>query len=390
MQDHLAKSRSLCRSFLRAASYLPDNFARAYIHKHIVLRFRDSLDKQQSRANKNPWRSTGLHITTTELSINRAIAKGQKKLNVLIRAAQGGRQCLSKVLMIVHGRIGRRKRELIKQLLEDDSDEIPGDTTALEAMLNEDRDGKFHLEGLLARPKLNSFLCSQHLNQEKDVRGTIKTTTPKIPEENIWGRTLPLKRVESIKRCWWASTLKNILPPLPRDEFERLKGLSNGKIPLAAIPPKRSPAKPLYKCNDKKDELQFIQMLRAPLRKIDELQINSIECTSQGLKMKHDTSVAQSQSQDWREKKIRCPRSMRRLYGKIWSLTSTISEDVNTGKWIVEWGHGSSKFMSGQVIRPHPRDAELFQGLEKFYVTSLTNRKKVRPSSHIAAPPSLC
>ncbi|CCU74666.1 unnamed protein product [Blumeria hordei] len=386
MQDHLAKSRSLFRSFLRAASYLPDNFARAYIHKHVVLRFRNSLDKQKSRANKNPECSKGLHITTNELSINRAIAKGQKKLNVLIRAAQGGHECLTKVLMIVHGRIGRRKRELIKQLLEDDSDEIPGDTTALEAMLNDNRDRKFNLDGLLARPKLHSFICSQHLNQEKDVRGTIKTTTPKIPKENIWGRTMPLKRVESIKRCWWASTLKNILPPLPRDEFERLKGLSNGKIPLTAIPPRRSPAKPLYRSNDKEDGLQLIQMLRAPLRKIDELQINSIKCTSKGLEMKHDTSVAQSQSQYWLEKKIRCPRSMRRLYGKIWSLTSTISEDVNTGKWIVEWGHGSSKFMSGQVIRSHPRDAELFEGLEKFYVPSaLTDRKKGRPSSHKAA-----
>ncbi|KAI1002441.1 hypothetical protein K3495_g5758 [Podosphaera aphanis] len=368
MSDLQINARSIYRNLLRAASYLPDLFARAYLHKEIVSQFKRAEKKVIGGSihyNKElPREFPPFRLLSYDTTTHEKIVKAQKKLRILTGATLGDSKCLEKVLMLAHGRSGRRKRELIKSLIEDDPSNLPQDTAALAAILNVDHK-KLRVEAnFKAGPKFKAFLQSQHDNQSKEVRGTIKDLQPKIPKENIWGRSLPLKRVENIKERWWATVLNKLLPPIPRDEFERLRNLSRGQAPLDQPPRRRKPAKPLNR-EDKNDE--WINVLKSPLREINEAHVNLIKRTPSGLVMENNKNLAQATARRLPSKKIiGCKRSMRRLYGKIWALTSYMAKNKSTGKWTIQWGLGSSKFLAGQVNKPRKIDLALFSGIEKF------------------------
>ncbi|POS82646.1 hypothetical protein EPUL_006575 [Erysiphe pulchra] len=372
MQDIHTKSISLYRNLLRATSYFPDHFAQAIIHRHVVHRFKKArrraieASELESRRQSNGFRLI-LSSNASLNTIKKRLSYGYQKLGALNRAVEGDADCFLKVIMIAYGRVGRRRRELTKILLTDDPGNIPEDTAALVEILN----GNGNVDKLLESqnpkggPKFNAFLKSQCACRIKDVRDTIKELEPKIPKENIWGRSLPLKRVATIKKNWWSMVLKKLLPPVAREEFERLKGLSIGTIKQEWLVSKRKPAIPLQENNEMKDSLQWIHIFKTPIRDLDEALINMIKPTPFGLVLDESKIISPSKfNRPPIEKFIRSHRSMRRLYGKVWSLTPTMSKDEMTGKWNVEWGRGSSNYLAGRITQPCNRDIELFQDID--------------------------
>src|SRR6266852_2589705 len=97
---HSTEVLHIYRRLLRAITYLPDSYARIYVHSDVVERFR------KHRPGSGP-----AHIT-----LNR-VKKARQSASCLERAGHGNLEDLKKVLMHTHGRAGGRRRELVKDLL---------------------------------------------------------------------------------------------------------------------------------------------------------------------------------------------------------------------------------------------------------------------------------
>lgn len=372
MQDIHTKTISLYRNLLRATSYFPDQFAKAIIHKHVVYRFTKARQRAIEASELESRRlSKGFKLILSSnaslATLKQRLSHGHQKLRTLKRAVEGDADSFLKVLMIAYGRVGRRRRELIKTLLTDDPGNIPEDTAALLEILNGNSNFEKLSESRYPKggPKFNAFLKSQYTCRIKDVRDTIKELEPKIPKENIWGRPLPLKRVATIKKNWWSMVLKKLLPPVSKEEFERLRSLSIGTTHQEWLISKRKPAISLNENNETKNSLQWLHIFKTPIRDVNEIEINMIKPTPFGLVRDENEIVSPSKfKKPPIQKLIRSYRSMRRLYGKVWALTPTMSKDEVTGKWNVEWGRGSSSYLAGQISQPCNRDLELFQDLD--------------------------
>ncbi|RKF64573.1 hypothetical protein OnM2_018067 [Erysiphe neolycopersici] len=372
MQEIHTKSLSLYRNLLRATSYFPDRFAQAIIHKHVVHRFKKARQRAieaselESRRQSKGFKLI-LSSSASLATLKQRLSYGYQKLGALKRAVEGDANCFLKVLMIAYGRVGRRRRELIKILLTDDPGNIPEDTAALVEILN----GNSNIEKLLESqnlkggPKFNAFLKSQYACRIKDVRDTIKELEPKIPKENIWGRPLPLKRVATIKKNWWSMVLKKLLPPVTREEFQRLRSLSIDTTQHEWFMSKRKAAIPLNEKSVMKNSLQWLHIFKTPIRDLDEKEIDIIKCTPFGLVRDENEIISPSKfKRPPIQKFIRSHRSMRRLYGKVWALTPTMSKDEVTGIWNIEWGRGSSSYLAGRVTQPCNKDIELFLDID--------------------------
>lgn len=101
--------RSLFRATLRECSYLPDPIARDYMREHVVHRYR---------------RSRISHRSDPDLA--RSARHG---LSVLQRANQGYQRPLEKVLFMSYGRTGKRRHELLAELMKP---QVPRDTAAVD------------------------------------------------------------------------------------------------------------------------------------------------------------------------------------------------------------------------------------------------------------------
>lgn len=310
-------TRHLFRALLRAASYLPDEFARTYIHNHIIHRFR-----------------TASEITTARLQDARG------SLNILQRASRGEIKPLTKVMYLAYGRTGRRRRELVAALLRADAKPMQGtDPPAAPPVFKE---GHAAESPSFPRPVFDAFLRSQSLNHPPYTsRAKIRHLHPQIPKENIWGRPLALKRQRGLRHKWWSETLNKLLPPLPELEWNRLKDLATGLIPFEG-PPRRRSTRLLPKRNPGESlELSF---LRNPIRHTIRHSLDNCQKTMH----QHQINA----------------RFMRRIWANVWGLTSKMSYDSESMKWIVTWGGGRSAASNGRVGTVGRVDLELFEGAD--------------------------
>ncbi|KAK6586733.1 hypothetical protein PZA11_000023 [Diplocarpon coronariae] len=255
------------------------------------------------------------------------------------------------------------------------------------------------------KPAPRPFIRDQQENQPSEAhKGKIRRVKPKIPEETLWGRPMALKMQESMVKKWWASTLERLLPPIPRNEWERLRDLAMGAMPLEEPPRRRIPAfsqspaldKETAKTMTTQQILNYFRMpARVPTPDIDRVRFE----LDQGLVISPDATIKEIQSsrQKLRDRVLKSlgkgrehkfedavapvkldgtealaenkkisPRSMRRVYAAIWSLTPTMAYDQVTKTWNIKWGGPKSQANAGVITKPSPRDMELFEGIEKF------------------------
>jgi hypothetical protein len=330
------------RRLLRAVTYLPDSFARTYMHNHVVDQFR-----------RNIKRSSVEHITLGR------VRKARSSANWLERAGNGSLEDLEKVLLVTYGRKGKRRRELIQALLRREEDIHPKDDLALKQFIDNPTGGNAVEHE--PSPKLSAFIMSQRKNQSsssENDRPKIPNLT--VPKENIWGRAIPKKSQVSMRKKWLATTLDRLLPPVPRYEWDRLRDLSQGNVPLDRIPKRRSrKEEPREDREVEMREFRYLQIrIKNKAAKVDRVTFDP----DLGL-------IAQTRDRnelDQLEGKplVHSPRTLRRLYASIWSLTPTMSQDEVTKKWNVYWGTGRSKLVAGIIAKPHPSDIVLFEGIE--------------------------
>lgn len=208
------------RSLLRQCTYLPDPAARQFLHGHIVSRFRD-YHPRSTLAFSSPRHKPTPLVQQRLPSLMRTARKG---LLFLRRANDGHMRHLGKILAMTYGRVGKRRHQLLKDLKIPD---VPVDQAAIEKLAEPGNQAVPHpSERLMALMKSQARRKLTHFSRSNNPR-----TKLEIPEENSWGRAMPIKRVRNFKRRWYAETLDRIMPPLPESEWETLRLRASGQLP---------------------------------------------------------------------------------------------------------------------------------------------------------------
>lgn len=208
--------RCLLRSLLRECSYLPDPIARTTCHNKVLQRFRRYHDERRDRIRDNIDRLMKLH------------REARAFLSVLQRANDGYPRTLEKVLKLAYGRTGKRRVQMLNDLLAVDA---PSDTEALKALVSSPA---LFEEGWEPPQVLMDLLKSQNRNAQLGNRSRLPSKFlqgPATSEKNSWGRSMPLVRRKTIRREWYNTVVGVLLPPLPDAELGVLNGLISGEIP---------------------------------------------------------------------------------------------------------------------------------------------------------------
>ena len=282
----------LLRAILRECSYLPDEAARRHWHAYTLARFRRYCPRQLGKLKQQPKKPVVDEHRRITL-----IKTAQETIRFLQLANDGHFTRLEKVLVHTYGRAGKRRNELLAPLTEPDIPKNHEEVSELSASNRYGNVSKQRLSAkLMAIAKAQSFQPAINLS-----RTPIKQLQPRIPETNSWGRPFPVRRARNLVKKWYSNTLNKILPPLPQQEWERLRDLAHGKIAWPGPKPRRNKTGRVAARTDKSNP------------------------------------------------HLLTPRFMRRLWGKIFVQCPLLLWDPQKSSWTVRWGRlgkywDSSKF----------------------------------------------
>lgn len=212
----------LLRALLRQCTYLPDSAAREYLHRHIIARYRAKCPRFRRPPQPGPPLCPKPETLGTQKQ--HLLQTARDGLALLHRANSGYMRALTKVLALTYGRTGKRRHELLSLLQAPD---IPSDQTAVASLsASLTTTPTFNVP-----PRLEALVKSQIQQGHTDfVNPPLKQVAPRIPKQNIWRRPVPMKRVRNIQRNWLNMVLERAMPPLPEEEWERLRRLANGEL----------------------------------------------------------------------------------------------------------------------------------------------------------------
>lgn len=235
-------TRVIYRLLLREASYLPP-LCQSYAKDQIRTRFRkhiyDPVDDPHTKVR---------------------VRKAQHDLRHLWAANHGMVDNMFRILMRTYGRVGKRRRDLIHNLLRP---EPPADSEELAQQIEQQRrqDAEDPSQGDKKLPpdwldkwntdKLLALAASQARQSFWSPKAELKKRADPeaaIPEKNVWDRPLPAKLKKSKLRKEYKTLIEKVMPPVGRDEWETLRLLATGEAdkslwqmparrPLAQSPP---------------------------------------------------------------------------------------------------------------------------------------------------------
>ncbi|KAJ5105032.1 hypothetical protein NUU61_002379 [Penicillium alfredii] len=330
--------RHLLRATLRECTYLPDPIARHYMHHEILARY---------RAAASPGRSQPAHLLSR---------KAKSKLSLLKRANAGHPSPLEKVLLTSYGRVGKRRHQLLAQMM---TPPIPEDTQALRGLV--EQPNRFD-DGWQA-PSIMMSLAKSQINNgvltASRVRPQVKSLFPRIPEENSWGSPVCRSRRVNIRRKWYQDTMYSLLPPLPEEDLRILDGLISGTVKWEPVP-RRKPG-------------QTTVQDTAPIKR------DLLGLLVQG-PQKEGTFGA---FVDGRPHRIRS-RYMRRHWRRVSSLVPRMRWDADYEKWRFSWETPKTVPRLAFQVNPIVDSTHLFQDqTPKTTVSSQSRSQTHEPSSNL-------
>ncbi|KAL1855319.1 hypothetical protein Daus18300_011136 [Diaporthe australafricana] len=328
-----APTLHIYRGLLRQASYLPP-ICQPYIKKQIASRFRrHAFDQPASPQTR------------------RRIRQARHDLRYLHAANNGLVDNLHRILLLVFGRTGSRRRLLVHALLRRDP---PADSSQLEAAIAHDTDARTYTarDGSLAqRPpdwldrwdtnKLQALASSQaRRGPAHSPRPDIKTsqTDPaaRLPQRNIWERPLPATLARSKLRKEYVRLINRVLPPLPTSDWHTLRALALGhgdSTALCQMPARRPPATPRHGGQGAGTQWRWHAYATEPVRSVDRASSRA-----QRARTGHQVPGPHGQGAAIGLHRY-TPRLLRRLFAKIWEMTPTMEARPGMeGKWDIVWG----------------------------------------------------
>ncbi|KAB5576614.1 hypothetical protein GE09DRAFT_627600 [Coniochaeta sp. 2T2.1] len=328
----------LYRHLLREATYLPPA-VRPFFWDRISTRFR-------------------LHQNDPEPDVR--IQKAHKDLRYL-RSANGGHLLrMRRILMMGFGRTGRRRRELISELVHKTdgrrTDSTPQETardSIEEEILWDDWLAHWDKDKVLAFAQAQA---SVDLPEMPLPTGKFADPLKAIPTENIWGKPLAKKLARSKLRKEYKAIIKRLLPPVEADEWELLRSLATGEAgPRYAVPKRRMVAAAGGGATDEathKDDWEWKDYVLKPVRAVDAKKSRKLKSLTGET---DDTSPFPQPALGLHHI---TERSWRRLYSDIWRLTATMTQREDPKKWDTKWGK-----LGVKIAEPSPSQAEFFDGI---------------------------
>lgn len=323
------------RHLLREASYLPP-----ICRPFIVGRIRSRFDKHR---NDDP------HTPDTKRRIHRA----RHDVRYLWAANNGLLTNMRRILLLVFGRTGKRRSELIHDFVRK---EPPSDSEELERALAREREARTYKARDGTRKerapdwldkwdtdKIRTFATSQgRTDQAASPRPQIKAKqvdpVQRLPETNIWGRPLAASLARSKLRTEYKALVNRILPPVAKSEWDLLRALAKGEADrgLWEMPPRRPRA--VLPDGDHGDggndkEWDWQAYATEPVRSIERGR-------SRSQRARTGEEVDGPYKQGTPKGLHRyTPRLWRRLFAKIWEMTPVIEEKPGqSGKPHIVWG----------------------------------------------------
>ncbi|KAK3985948.1 hypothetical protein QBC44DRAFT_334159 [Cladorrhinum sp. PSN332] len=223
------------RHLLRESSYLP-SVVRPFIDAHIKSRFQ--------RNKKDP-----LHVSA---QTNNA----QRGLRYLRAANAGDIPRMTRILLFAFGRIGPRRRELLDKAIQRPP---PQNTEELAAKIKETTDvssddrppdwlDNWDTKVLQSLARVQMMTSPPNLPRPA-ITSAMVSLNNVAPETNSWGEAWNPKTYRTKLKKFWKNLANRILPPLPKEEWETLRLLSQGLFTEAGwkVPARRTPVGEPYK-----------------------------------------------------------------------------------------------------------------------------------------------
>ncbi|KAK3699717.1 hypothetical protein LTR37_016322 [Vermiconidia calcicola] len=325
--EHKSQSRHLLRAILRECTYLPDPSARQWVSQHVISRFRTYSFKV--------WKHRKDEGSEFNDRLQRKLKEAKHALSRLRRANEGERNCLLRALLMTYGRVGKRRHELMRPLLplqgqsdvnallgdgdqevgcEDEVDQTLDETEETTSDVHESDDTAAitpkRLQTLELTPQLRVLLVSQIKRPPPNLtRSNPRRLDPDIPALNTWLRPMPQKRVKNMKKKHYAQLLDRVQPPLPKEEWMKLRDFAYGKVSFGGTVSRR----------------------KAQASSQDDLTGSALEMVVQFGKVP-DKAFGN------REAHAITPRFMKRLYAQVFAQCPLMDFKAGTNEWKVIWG----------------------------------------------------
>ncbi|KAK5116595.1 hypothetical protein LTR85_009220 [Meristemomyces frigidus] len=155
-------------------------------------------------------------------------------------------------------------------------------------------------------PQLRTLLQSQIRKPPPHLtRPTLRRLQPRVEELNAWRQPMPLCRVKNQTKKWYADLLGKVHPPLPKDEWKRLRDLAAGVATEPMVRRRRALS------TSKSHALELLVHFGKP-----DIQ------AAFGNRDAHQIT----------------PRFMRRMWAQVFSQCPLMDWDAERREWKVTWG----------------------------------------------------
>ena len=335
---HPQTTLHLYRHLLRESSYLP-----WLVRKQVDIQIKERFRKHQK------------DDVNHELTKKR-IKDAHKELRRMRAANAGDMPRMRRIMLLAFGRTGRRRRQLVKELLAPEiattNEELEKHMAETATIMKENRKvdwlDKWDTEKL---GKYARMQASVSLHDVPKPELSAKQINPAlfIPKENSWGKPLTPQLYRTKLKKMWKLAADKIMPPLPKEEFEMLGALAQGKIrdPKLLLPPPRRPvAQPLDG-----------EIFPPRTWNWQDYAVKPVAIVEKAANRRNKllTGAVDEHSPVFDPQPLSCHkytmRSWRRLYQSIWQLCSTI-EKGDDKSFKVVWG-------SPDFMPPRPSMGEL-------------------------------
>ncbi|AEO67368.1 uncharacterized protein THITE_2116278 [Thermothielavioides terrestris NRRL 8126] len=317
------------RHLLREASYLIP-IARPFVDEQIKARFRKHRDDDAEKSRQR-------------------LRQAHHELRALRAANAGDMARMRRVLLRAFGRVGRRRRELMADLVRRETPanteelaKYAAETSAIAAERKLDWLDRWDVD------KLRTFARSQVeanlINSPKPPLTAPQTSPQKhIPAENSWGRPLPRRLARTKLKKLWKMVADKCMPPLPKEEWERLGGLAEGRLQaqeqdLRWLPPPRRPVAQSRSGDDVPGSRiwDWRSYVVKPVARVDRQANRRNKLLSGAV----DDNTPTGDPEPLGCHKYTA-RSWRRMLESIWQLTATMEKKPQGQGWKVVWGKAS-------------------------------------------------
>lgn len=265
---------------------------------------------------------------------------------------------MHRILLLVFGRTGKRRSELIHDLVRK---EPPADSVELERALTSEREARTYKARDGTRKErapdwldkwdtqyIQAFAASQgRKSPAASPRPQIKPkqTDPakRLPEEDIWGRPLAASLARSKLRKEYKALVNRVLPPVAKSEWDMLRALATGEANKGLWEmPSRRPRAVLFYDDHGDDEVKenwdWQAYATEPIRSIERGRSRS-----QRARTGEEVDGPFEQGNALGVHRY-TPRLWRRLFAKIWETTPTVEKRPGVdGKFNAAWGQQMTK-----------------------------------------------